>query len=289
MQSPGFADPATGYKKFINDDSFIDYLILNELSKNVDAYRLSTYMYKDDMFHGGKISIGPMWDYDLAWHNCNFGNTSSPLYWQHEQTNDQYPIPTWWTKLMQDPNFKDKLYCRYHTLRQGILSNAELFEYIDKTVLQLNEAQKRNYQQFPILGAYIYPNPQSQVGATYVTEINDLKQWIINRGSWMDIHMPGFCTDIGITEQEDLERTVTVYPNPFSSSVTIDLKLLPNATIGSIQLIDVLGKILSIKAETYINNKLEISTSLLNPGTYFLLVEINGKTLQKKIIKMNHL
>ena len=35
------------YLDFIDLNSFVDHFILNEISKNVDGYRLSAYMYKD--------------------------------------------------------------------------------------------------------------------------------------------------------------------------------------------------------------------------------------------------
>jgi hypothetical protein len=283
MQSPTFNDPFTGYKKFINENTFIDFLILNELSKNVDGYRLSTYLYKEDMFHGGKISIGPMWDYDLAWHNCNFGNASSPLYWQHEQTNDVYPIPTWWMKLMQDDYFKDKLYCRYHTLRQNELSNTKIFQYIDEMTVHLDEAQKRNYKQFPILGAYIYPNPQAQAGATYTSEINDLKQWVINRSAWMDSHIPGFCTTIGVHELSSTEF-IKIFPNPFNSQLTIELRA-SESNLQSFTITDILGKDMNVKAEAVDRSHLRVATGELSPGTYIVRLNVDGVMYQQKIVK----
>ena len=46
--------------------SFIDYLIISELSKNVDGYRLSTFLYKDSDENNGKLNMGPVWDYNLS-------------------------------------------------------------------------------------------------------------------------------------------------------------------------------------------------------------------------------
>ena len=41
MDSDEYADSVNGYSKMIDVDSFIDYFIINELSRNVDGYRLS--------------------------------------------------------------------------------------------------------------------------------------------------------------------------------------------------------------------------------------------------------
>ena len=50
-----FADPKHGYAKYIDVDSFIDHFIINELFKNTDGFRNSTYMYKD---RNGQIENG---------------------------------------------------------------------------------------------------------------------------------------------------------------------------------------------------------------------------------------
>jgi hypothetical protein len=57
-----FNDPQLGYSQYIDIESFIDYLILNEFSKNIDGYRFSTYLYKDKDSKGGKLKMGPIWD-----------------------------------------------------------------------------------------------------------------------------------------------------------------------------------------------------------------------------------
>ena len=58
--------------------SFVDYFILTELTKNVDGYRLSTFFHKDK---GGKITMGPAWDYDLAWGNANYCEVTEQAGW----------------------------------------------------------------------------------------------------------------------------------------------------------------------------------------------------------------
>lgn len=288
MQSPNFADPATGYKKFINDDSFIDFFIVNEISKNPDAYRLSTYIYKDNIVDGGKMHIGPVWDYDISWHNANYGNAFNEMAWAYDIPNDDYPIPIWWTKLMQDVNFKNKLYCRYHTLRLGVLSNTQLNQYIDQTAALLSESQIRNFRQFPIIGAYIFPNPQTQAGATYATEVDDLKQWIVKRGTWLDGNIPGFCNSIGVNENNFFADDLNIYPNPFSNSFTVMFNI-ENASEVSIEVFNITGqKLISVKQEGKIkgDHVEEISTDKLSAGSYFVKINVNNKATYKKIIKL---
>jgi hypothetical protein len=35
-------------------------IILNELARNVDGYRISTFLHKDKASNGGKLKIGPI-------------------------------------------------------------------------------------------------------------------------------------------------------------------------------------------------------------------------------------
>ncbi len=285
MQSPSYAHPITGYKKYIEDNSFVDFFIMTEYGKNVDGYRLSTYLYKDDVFSGGKMHIGPMWDFDLAWHNCKFGNTNSTLFWQYQQPNDAYPIPTWWTQFMQDPVFQNKLNCRYRTLRLNTFGDPALHHFVDSLANLLNESQYRNFKQVPILGAYIYPNPQNQSGANFWTEINDLKQWITGRGAWLDANVPGACSNVGMPEVF-VNKNLEVFPNPFSRSFTISVDEFKGARI-QVELTDMLGQIVMHEEQTVT----EESTGLvqvdnLESGTYILKVYCDGKNAFKKLVKL---
>jgi subtilisin-like proprotein convertase family protein len=186
MSAPYFSDPGRGYRRFIDVRSFIDYFIINELSRNVDAYRLSTYLYKENDTRGGKLYIGPVWDYDLAWHNCRFADASNPVGWQYTMQHDVYPSPTWWVRFMQDSAFVSELRARWAYLRKHTLDLKALNKYIDSSGRVLREAVSRNYKQFPTLGACLYGNPQDQTLATYQTELNDLKVWLAMRISWLD-------------------------------------------------------------------------------------------------------
>lgn len=286
MNSSNYSNPSTGYRKYIDDDDFIDFFILNEFSKNVDGYRLSTFLYKDHLFDGGKLHAGPMWDYDLAWHNCKFGNTFDPQYWQYQQPNDENPIPTWWGKLVQDQLFKDKLYCRWHTLRQHLLSENTIYSYLDGLAWLLDEAQKRNFKQFPILGAYIYPNPQNQWGASYGSEVADLKQWIDDRGDWLDNNIPGFCNNVEVPEALASAEKLDAYPNPFTSSFSINLAEYKGARIH-LELSDMLGQTVYSDETTVSNESTSvIETDHLRAGTYFLKVQCGAKRSYKKILKL---
>lgn len=284
MNSPFFADPLIGYQKYIDVNSFIDFFIINELSKNVDAYRLSTYLYKHNISRGGKLYIGPVWDYDLAWHNCDYGNAFDFNGWEYQLTDSVYPTPRWWSKFLQDSNFVNKLYCRWDQLRQNILDVNSLYAYIDATASELNESQQRNFKQWPILGTYIFPNPQNQTNATYQSEIADFKTWIANRITWVDGAITGNCNSLGIRDNSD--NLLAIFPNPVESTSNFNLYLQDNSTV-SLEIVNIEGIVISHPIHEHrAAGKFTITFDRkgLNSGIYFYRLKINNTLKTGKLL-----
>ena len=57
--------------------SWIDQFLVQELGANVDAYFFSTFMHanRQDAHGGGRIRLGPGWDFNLAFGNCFYQGT----------------------------------------------------------------------------------------------------------------------------------------------------------------------------------------------------------------------
>jgi hypothetical protein len=192
LMAPGFADSTTGYQQYADVGSFIDFFLLNELAHNPDAYRLSTFMYKDK---SGKLTMGPLWDFDLAFGNVDYCDAWVTDDWAY-RFNDHCPgdwwqVPFWWKRLLEDPNFVSALKARWNTLRQGPFS----FSFIDsllrarRTELEEAGALARNFDRWPILGTYVWPN--HYVGQTYEDEYEYVRRWIAERLGWMDAAING--------------------------------------------------------------------------------------------------
>ncbi|MFD0796749.1 CotH kinase family protein [Maribacter chungangensis] len=192
LASDSFTDPETGYAAFIDVDSFIDFFILNELSNNVDGYRLSTYMHKDK---NEKLKMGPIWDFNLAFGNadyCSGGTTNVWAYKFNERCpEDFWQVPFWWERLLQDPAYVSKLKARWGQLRGSSLSNGAILSKLDTytTVLNTSGAAENNFRKWPVLGTYIWPN--NFVGNTYAEELDYLTNWIEDRLLWMDAEIEG--------------------------------------------------------------------------------------------------
>lgn len=187
LASDNFKDTDLGYASFIDVPSFIDFFLLNELSNNVDGYRISTYIHKD---RGGKLKMGPIWDFNLAFGNadyCSGGDTNVWAYKFSERCpSDYWQVPFWWDRLLQDPYFVAQLKERWETLRGGSFSENSIITKIDNynNILGKAGAIDANFKTWDILGTYVWPN--NYIGATYNEEINYLKDWVRNRLNWMD-------------------------------------------------------------------------------------------------------
>jgi subtilisin-like proprotein convertase family protein len=287
MASQGFSDPQTGYRRIMETGSFVDYFILGELSKNVDAYKLSTYLYKDHAADGGRLHVGPVWDHDLAWHNANFGNAFDEREWQHVHNNSANPIPTWWRRLMEDSLFTDELYCRYSGLREGLLSESRLHALIDSLSVALSEARERNFRQFPILGAYIWPNPQGNDSTTsYESEIGDLKSWIVKRAAWLDGMIVGACPAVVASPLITQPVTPLVYPALFTDRLYIGTRGLQTGIV-SLELFSADGS--RIIARDYLvgdNSELLLQVPELPCGLYVLRVFDGNQVTHTKVVRV---
>lgn len=221
LNGPNFSDPNLGYAPYIDIGSFVDFMLINEMSKNVDGYRISSFLNKVRTSQGGKLIAGPIWDFNLAFGNANYcqgGNTDGwEINFYQACPNDGYQNPFWWDKLTQDPNFTHQLNCHYQEMRLGKWHTDSLMARIDSLALYLDESQQRNFQRWPILGTYVWPN--NFIGNTYPEEIAYLKQWITNRLTWLDANMFGSCTDLGIDEVNF--SSYSVYPNPATDYIQV--------------------------------------------------------------------
>ena len=188
LASNNFKDPINGFRKYIDEDSFIDFFILNELSNNVDGYRLSTYLQKD---RNEKLVIGPIWDFNLSFGNADYCGGERYDVWcfkfNERCLGDYWNVPFWWNRLLEDEKFVDKLKNRWNQLRLNILSDNNMLTLIEEQYSFLNNETdiiNRNFNKWKIFGIYIWPN--SFIGNNYYEEIDFLKNWIKERTKWLD-------------------------------------------------------------------------------------------------------
>lgn len=178
-------DPS--YRDNIDVGSFVDFMIVQEVSRNVDGYRLSTFMHKFKDSAGGLLHMGPLWDFNLAFGNADYMAAFEAAGWAFNPDT-----PFWWASLLEDPVFIGELRCRWESLRAGLLSNQSVISRLEGYEAQLFESQERNFQRWSILGEHLWPN--YFVGESHAEEMDYLENWVLSRLQWLDSGIPGSCS-----------------------------------------------------------------------------------------------
>lgn len=170
------------YHQLIDEESFVDYFLLNEFFASYDSGNFSTYFYKD---LGGKVTMGPVWDFDGTMDNY----MDEPL-----QTADlAFQTKPWFEQLCRDKAFVQALEKRYTELRTSVLSSTAIEGKIDEIIAHLGGAQQREWarwghwyttqnqyslQTYQEDGTVFYRN-----ATTYPDEINRIKSALYEHGS----------------------------------------------------------------------------------------------------------
>jgi spore coat protein CotH len=178
-----FRDPAKGYAAFLDVGAFIDQHLLIEMSKNIDGFRYSAFVHRD---RGGKVVVGPAWDWNLSFGNADYYDASDPTGWYTDQLRESEIC--WYRRLSEDPEFMQRTIDRWGELRRSVFATGRVLGRVDEIAAQLNEAQERNFTRWPIMGRRV--NPNEFVGDSYAEEVKWMKQWIQRRMEWMDRQFP---------------------------------------------------------------------------------------------------
>ncbi|MDR0872523.1 MAG: CotH kinase family protein [Prevotellaceae bacterium] len=227
------------FKNYIDVLSFVDFMIMDELARNTDGYRISMWFTKDA---GGKLKCTPIWDFEMGFGNDNKSpvksggdnphpDNGSTAYatdiWQFNSNKAEpyFPLPFWYGKLMENQCFKDIFRTRWEELRQNVLSQTHIFDEEmanNANILQASAALDRemnkwswatrngctcNYDYCPWM-IMNWPANYEGVGnpagktTTYTNEYNLLKAWINSRINWMDSQISNNAFGTVLTEQQ---------------------------------------------------------------------------------------
>jgi hypothetical protein len=188
-----FRDPEMGYAPFIDEASFIDYMLLQEFFKNRDAFHSRTFLYKD---RGDVIHMGPIWDLNIAMGYFSFQGIEGTDGWLLTGGGGPITRSPWTARLLQDPAFAERYVARWRELRQGIFSTTQLNNRIENIAAELETAQVRHFVRWPTLGVTLLPSIQFLMftgphPASYQGELDYLKTWLQDRSTWIDANMGG--------------------------------------------------------------------------------------------------
>lgn len=269
LYSVNYKDLNIGYRSRLDLDTFLKHFIVGELAGNTDTY-WSVYMYKyrlDDHFY-----TGPIWDFDLAFDNDSrtypINNLGDYIY----ATNGSCAgnMRGFVNRILSDTKALDRLSDIWSIARhKNYLSADSLIKLIDRYAEEMDASQNLNFIRWPILNTYVHQNPR--VYGTYEGELNNVKDYLRNRFTWLD-------NKIGLKEVTEIDEEPTSQQEciVFTEKNIIIVK---NASEKRIIIYSVDGKILysneSVDAET-------INVPTPNNGLY--IINIDGIS-QKIFVK----
>lgn len=176
-----------GYEEYINVDSFIDWFLIHELTYNLDScFHRSCYITKPA---GGKLEMGPVWDFDLAFGNMYMDN---PDYndWATvgSYNSDAYITETWFNHLMEDESFRSKARARWAAVRDDLMACAE--QAIDDTRALIGSSADDNFTVWDTLSiANGYQPEKMATYSTYMEQVHCLRRFLTSRSKWIDEHL----------------------------------------------------------------------------------------------------
>jgi len=286
LYHPFFKAPVFGYKAYIDINSFADYFIIGEISRNVDAYKKSRFYYKNKDSKDGLLHSGPVWDFDWAWRNlkenCIHFNQTDGSGWAYKVNEcSAWPTPpSWEIRLLQDSEFANLIHNRYFDLRNSILSQTGLEYTIDSVADLINEAQNRHFLKWKILGINAGTPETGTQPLTYSGEIEKFKEWINTRLTWLDANMVG--STVSIENHGSIPQLkCRVFPNPVSDILYIE----SDSEIRSISLFNITGTL----AEEHIDicsSTVTLNLNYLQPGLYLIKIQFSsGEIVDTRVVK----
>ena len=162
---------STEFEDYIDLDSFVDWYLINEITRNNDAcFWASCYM---NLKRDGKLKMGPLWDFDLSIGNTQYNDSDKPIgFWLKET------IP-WYISLFESKIFVDKLKSRFNQIYN---TRFGWYEYI---------RLQREYIRYPNFGNALKwqlwdVGNQTAINNEYDNEVENMIGWLETRLQWMN-------------------------------------------------------------------------------------------------------
>jgi hypothetical protein len=185
VASPTF--PENGYRDLINMDTFIAFLMIQEITNNSDFG--STYSYKDK---NDMVNMGPLWDFDCGygfdinklWSGVNVHYNSPNTRWTFETlmlNNNSHA--KFFSKFFQDPIFLAKYKEKWNKMYYGIVS---IPDFIDDMARKLEKSAKQNFQTWWYKTYAPFTNTREPQPNDFSKSISSLKNWYNTHVSYLN-------------------------------------------------------------------------------------------------------
>ena len=182
----GFTSETTGYRKYLNLDSFLQYFIVGELDGNTD-YFWSIYMSKERGEE--KFVVGPVWDVDLGFDNdyrtYPIANKTDFIYRSGGSVASSAVKRLVDRILVSDTKARERLKYLWSDARVNRHYNPTYYcKLVDRYAEQLAQSQELNFKRWNILGECVHMNPA--VSGSYEGEVQRVKDYLNERFAQLD-------------------------------------------------------------------------------------------------------
>lgn len=315
----------SGYENYVDMTSALDYVLHEEVTNNSDSYWCSFFLHKPKDSKGGKVTLGPAWDFNLAMSNGsqpenggnnNGGNngfnwnmwggggmggggmgSSGTTGWQIESSMKTgmsgLKIPNWLTGMWKDSHYQSELKKRWAELRSGVWHTKTMDVYLDSMKTYLTKAADRNFKRWPNLGKSSGQGDSDPQPMKYCNQSGSQQGW------GMNMPMGGYNADTWDGEFEHLRKKMKErmawmdqqlgFTEPAQPIVTEPVIHVPDWAKDTVSKVEpppvALDDFSRLSPTNFFNVNGDKIEIMTDLGGTFALVDLNGVTLFKTRIK----
>ena len=175
--SADFTNPTTGYRQYVDEETLVSWYVASEMTANPDAF-WSTYIYKNQ--DDPKIYWGPLWDYDIAFNNCQRqGDMTKRMVLKDGFGADLTGV--WVRRMWEDPWFVNAVNDKWKSMVADGLQD-HLLKFIDAKEAELKSSQMLDGRLWPI-NKRVYD--EYKIFGTYSSTVNFLRTFVKDRISFL--------------------------------------------------------------------------------------------------------
>jgi len=169
------------YTHLIDEQSFVDWFIVNEVFNNVDGGYSSVYLYKDK---GEKLHMGPVWDFDLS--TGNPGHLDETLRGPEGWYISLFEKNKFYYFLMNHESFREALKERWQEIYEDII--LPVLDDIYQISYEITRSRYDNFERWDIIGTNQawYTAPEILEQDTYQGQIWFLYDYMSTRLTWLN-------------------------------------------------------------------------------------------------------
>lgn len=176
LYSSDFADPNTGYRKYVDVQSIIDWYLIQVVLSNKDT---NLYFFKNDKQPASKLGMAPVWDFEwslgIGWNTAGPADPAQPV-----------QAGFYFDRMREDPYFRNLLVQRWNKMKQDYLP--KLYDYINEMARRISVAQKVNFQKWNILHTPV--SVEVITPGTWENEVTYVKDFLSRRIQFLETAIP---------------------------------------------------------------------------------------------------